>query len=331
MATLLLLLLLLQLLNLNNMLSTEAISASTQNISPSAEMPCWLVVDFDGTCSERDTTPLLPKLASILESDRTDKIMEQEERIARFAELEEEFFRLYNTAKENMCHETMSLDEALDSLDDVSNHVTEKVSSSGSLRGLCVLSKRIRQIIDTNEDISERVKLRPDCVEVIAKATNMQWKLGVLSINWCPALIDAALVQKIIRHKRKFDNQKSSADINIPIWSNSIDAAGKISLHVPGALAKKERISELKSSLGDQSTVIYVGDSSTDLSALVEADIGILIGQSKSTISIGERWNVRFIPLTKWHEITQQEGSTTDVLWTVDRWSEIGEFLLCFK
>jgi hypothetical protein len=52
------------------------------------------LVGFDGTCSEKDTTPLLPKLALILERDQED----MEERLSVFTELENEFFSLYAAA-----------------------------------------------------------------------------------------------------------------------------------------------------------------------------------------------------------------------------------------
>jgi 2-hydroxy-3-keto-5-methylthiopentenyl-1-phosphate phosphatase len=205
-----------------------------------------------------------------------------------------------------MCHKTMSLDEALNSLDIASNHVTEKVSSSGVLRGLCVPPERIFQIIEDDEEVGDHVRLHPGCVEVITQATNKKWRLGVLSINWCPSLIDAALVRELVRHN---NNQNSAAEFETPIWSNSVDGEGNVSLRVPGALAKKDRISELKSSIGDESTVMYVGDSLTDLAALVEADIVILIGQSKSTIAIAELWGVKVIPLKQRHKMTE-DGDT---------------------
>ena len=324
---------------------TEALTPKTTTLPASpSKGTCWLVVDFDGTCTESDTTPLLPKLASLVENDSD---AERERRQQKFNELETEFYTLYDAAKKSMNtnkDKMTSLDQALDVLDDASNDVTDKVSTSGILKGIDVPTSKITQVIDENKEFAEKVKLREECIEVITKSINnkqQQWKLGILSINWCPSLIDAVLVERL----RSSHQQKSSASdstgiefTNPPIWSNSIDKSGVVSLQVPGAIAKKERISQLKSSVDQQATVVvYVGDSSTDLAALLEADVGILIGRSQSTIAIAQQWGVRVIPLTKRSQIIlekgqqqQQQGEDVEsskILWTVDTWSEIGDFL----
>ena len=58
----------------------------------------WIVVDFDGTCSVRDTTPLLPKLAALHDNDNNDvgdpsceaTVVTKQERLQTFAQLEQE-------------------------------------------------------------------------------------------------------------------------------------------------------------------------------------------------------------------------------------------------
>eukprot|EP00978_Attheya_sp_CCMP212_P011155 scaffold27341_cov48-Attheya_sp.AAC.1 len=300
----------------------------------------WLVVDFDGTCSERDTTPLLPQLAAVLHGDSV------EQRLSTFAELESEFFRLYAAAKSKMCPTTMSLEDALDSLDQVSNEVTTKVSSSGVLRGLNVTPQDICDIIEKNDQVSDHVRLRPGCAQVLAQAircSRSNWQLGVLSINWCPSLIDAALLQPIWRHATEHDIPTSSSSSganksnnsndgqrqrplgskeHVPIWSNAVDHDGVVSLQVPGALAKKDRIVQLKAS----GLVVYIGDSATDLAALVEADLGILIGnsESSSTATIAEQWGINVHPLRHRQEfLLQEEGEITNVIWMAESWAEI--------
>ena len=56
----------------------------------------WLVVDFDGTCTARDTTPLLPVLASFLSDDNDSQ---RDERLANFKSLEQEYFGLLQQSK----------------------------------------------------------------------------------------------------------------------------------------------------------------------------------------------------------------------------------------
>jgi phosphoserine phosphatase len=277
----------------------------------------WLVVDFDGTCTEKDTTPLLPKLTAIVCDDIEHQ---QQQRLARFEQLEREFVRLYAAARMKMCSQTMTLCDALDSLDDVSKRVTEQVSKSGVLLGLSSASPEdILSIIERDSDVRAHVTLRSGCAPVLAQAMGSSWQLGVLSINWCPSLIDATLLRCL--PSTSTSSSGCCAQNDVPIWSNSVDQRGVVSQHVVGALDKKARIAKLKRS----GFVVYIGDSTTDLAALVEADLGILIGHSKSTTSIAEEWGIEVVPLNQRQAMEKDESAS--VIWMAESWSEI-ELLL---
>jgi hypothetical protein len=114
---------------------------------------------------------------------------------------------------------------------------------------------------------------------------------------------------------------------------------------VPGAAAKKARIASLRNhgaatqgtllqQQQQSSLIIYIGDSSTDLSALLEADIGVMIGHSKSTIAICERWGIQLQPLSKRLERRLRLDDNNDVdkddkhtIWVTTSWTEINWFL----
>ena len=168
------------------------------------------------------------------------------------------------------------------------------------------------------------------------------WNIAVLSINWCPALIDASIVQPVLKQRRSV-LQIDSCTTEIPIWSNQVDANGVISLHVPGALAKRDRIMELRRNIHQSSdsasVIVYVGDSSTDLAALLEADIGIIMGGQNSTSSlttIADRWGIQIVPLKhrRQHDfdaiVRDYSGIRRKqiILWQVESWQEIDEMLL---
>lgn len=334
--------------------TAAATPLSAAQISPQQQQN-WLVVDFDGTCTARDTTPLLPKLAALLGStgddDNDASTKNMNERLATFHELEAEYFRLYMSARKSLCPQTMSLDEALDSLDNASSAITKKVSASGILRGLSVPSEDILSLFETNDDLKERVRLHENCAEVLARVVasqtatksrcNRGWNLGILSINWCPPLIEAALLQPIRQHHKDIIEQEkpsttlSSSLSTIPIWSNAIDHSGVVSLQVPGALAKKARITKLKhqqqTSIGGRGLIVYVGDSLTDLSALLEADIGILIGYTQSVVTMAEQWTVDTVPLCKWNDQhlpqNQDAEASSQTIWLADSWCEIEDLL----
>mmetsp|Transcript_3191 Transcript_3191/g.6846 ORF Transcript_3191/g.6846 Transcript_3191/m.6846 type:complete len:99 (+) Transcript_3191:1030-1326(+) len=82
--------------------------------------------------------------------------------------------------------------------------------------------------------------------------------------------------------------------------------------------------------------VVYVGDSSTDLLALLQADVGILIGRSESTIGLASKFGVDIRPLGEFRidndddEETECATSSNDnagVVWLASDWNEIGSFM----
>jgi len=274
--------------------------------------------------------------------------------------------------------ESTTLYDVLDALDGPSNIVTEMVSASGCLSGLGHADTRevegmlnLHGVSKTDDDMREKtldiennredhhsddrvvVRLRHGCESTLTRIlaenkTNsnenthkcLGWSLAILSINWCPALIDASVVQPVLRKRRSL-LRIDSCDTEVPIWSNEVDRDGVVTLHVPGALAKRDRILELKRYIKQdcdqtQSVIIYVGDSSTDLAALLVADVGIVMGNSSSLIKIAESWGVEIAPLKHRHEHgfksllgmdTSEESAEKKILWQVDTWHEIDEAL----
>ena len=168
------------------------------------------------------------------------------------------------------------------------------------------------------------------------------WNVAVLSINWYPALIDASIVQPVLKQRRSV-LRIDTCTTEIPIWSNQVDADGVISLRVSGALAKRDRIKELRRNIHQSSdsrnVIVYVGDSSTDLAALLEADIGIIMGQissSSSVTTVAERWGIQIVPLRnrRQHDFGMilsdnfERWREQGILWQVESWMEIDEMLL---
>ncbi|KAL3805887.1 hypothetical protein HJC23_007848 [Cyclotella cryptica] len=383
----------------------------------------WLVVDFDGTCTQHDTTPLLPKLASFatrsrsslsssgdrpkssMVTDREAVLHEEEEydhkqdlerRLSQFQQLENEFLKRYDHAKASLVtndeqsdvfqmeeERLQAIHAALDALDEPSTIVTRMVSESrvlhglghadsNELEGMLNIHGVTTQQLENESDDRIEIHLRPGCEttlarillshsqshhdkEIIDAASDgnypdcLGWSLAVLSINWCPALIEASLVQPVLRKKRSILNQ-IYCDTEVPIWSNHVDGEGVVTLHVPGALAKRERIMELRRCLEHdfddtnenlvlsmtrtKHLIVYVGDSSTDLAALLEADIGIIMGNSSSTRTIAEKWGIEILALQDRRELgfdldvnNIKTGDGKRKLWQVDNWHEINLML----
>jgi hypothetical protein len=58
----------------------------------------------------------------------------------------------------------------------------------------------------------------------------------------------------------------------------------------------------------------------------LEADIGVMIGDSKSTIAIAQKWGIRIHPLSKRQERLPSLVDKTTI-WTTESWTEIDWFL----
>eukprot|EP00980_Cylindrotheca_fusiformis_P001172 scaffold321_cov95-Cylindrotheca_fusiformis.AAC.13 len=360
-----------------NMSAAEALSSSAASSSASKNNKSssltnnkkkkkWLVVDFDDTCTTSDTTPILPQLAGLFEKEErlssdnnnneNDDILQEKQRL--FSILEQEYLQLYGQAKARLQDENNNITtllDALEILDEVSNQVTAKVTSSGVLKGLRANQDCTDQMIQLLQKYSMVVPmppLRDHCGSVLSKINQSSsddddWDLGILSINWCPSLICALLQPHLLLpiipeddHAATADNDPAVSTTMPPIWCNTVDTeTGEVHLTVPGALAKQQRIIQIRkeesggaaAAAGEEDCifVVYVGDSATDLAALIESDIGILIGNSTSARMMAEQWgDVSFIPLKQYPTTTKETRERKNVIWTTECWSEIASLLL---
>ena len=325
----------------------------------------WLVVDFDCTLTKYDTTPTLPLLAALHSGDDDDQ---RQRRLETFRSHEKEYFDAYSATKERLLNadsgennndddELPHLHDALESLDDVSTFVTNKVSQSSCLAGLPSHPGKVADIINGDGELQRLTELQDGCTAAVANAYMNGWGLAVLSINWFPSLIEAAFVEPWRKHVHKHrqsddctgNGQKSQSigdDMDsIPradVWCNEIDSDGVVTLHLPGASAKRERIRNLKERLlrehqvatesadnveytgTRRPLVIYIGDSSTDKSGLLEADIGIMIGRSSTVLGIADRWKIPLAPLKERRELCDGlHDDDENTVWMADGWDDI--------
>ena len=279
----------------------------------------YFIVDFDGTCTATDTTGLIPRLASE-HTGRTGML-------GVWSEIEREFFELTSAAEQELMASRdmqLTLDDALAEMDSVSNTSTRKVSESKCLAG--IVPERVGSSLESLEQ--GQVQMRSGCVDVLAGAEDQGWELGVLSVNWCPPIIDAMLLGPL---RRRRGHRGGDANISpVACWSNSIDpGSGQVRLVVPGAAAKKDKIESLKLAGEDGGSVVYVGDSPTDLPALIAADIGVLIGDSKSARAFAEKFGVALEPLSDAAMRRDGEGGRRRrVVWVAEDWAHIDRVVI---
>ncbi|KAG1664830.1 hypothetical protein FOA52_007088 [Chlamydomonas sp. UWO 241] len=72
--------------------------------------------------------------------------------------------------------------------------------------------------------------------------------------------------------------------------------------------------------------VAYVGDSTSDLLALLAADVGIVIGSNRSLRRVCARFGVALRPLSSSVSLTDA-GASSGVLYTTNSWHDVSDFL----
>ena len=363
---------------------------------------CWLVVDFDGTCTVRDTISVLPRLAALAQSRvpqsekrnknnfpmddvlSPDAAIDFQGRLSIFSMLENEYFRRYTEVQNTIQATTTTttaaaaadddddgleqLAASIDQLDGVSTEITHEVSRWRVLQGLGkVPHTELKELIDLYKErqddlepgtgdapdrhatlgrVLESFSLRKGCLSVLRRSASRNYGIGILSINWCPALIEALLVHPLCcaeDHETVTEGGSSSESVtpplrfeDVPIWSNSVDGDGIVALPFPGAISKRDQILRLQQQQqqqqqqqreGTSGKVVYVGDSSTDLLAILQADVGILLGGSTSATSLAAKFGFAAKPLCDYHHGDVIAAATIPVVWTANDWNEIGSFL----
>jgi len=208
-------------------------SASNSNqITTSADKKCnWLIVDFDGTCTSRDTTPILRKLASSYANDDESKIILREH---TWSSLETEYFTEFEEAKKSIFNnkdQRLDLASALEILDAISTKVTYKVSASKVLSGIPTSREDMISTIMKDDAFLEAVQLRPGCISTLSEAILSGWEFGVLSINWSQIMINAGLLYPLqLELDKKSTGVKNLESFLQNTWSNEIDEEGTINL-----------------------------------------------------------------------------------------------------
>lgn len=280
----------------------------------------WLVVDFDCTLTQFDTTPTLPLLAALHSGDDD---VQKRRRLDVFAKHEEEYFGAYSAARERLLrhgdidididknniaggeddgdasgHTSPDLHEALEALDDVSNSVTKKVSESSCLAGLPLHPHRVADIISGNDELRRLTQLQEGCIPAVANAHKNGWGLAVLSINWFPNLIEASFVMPLRQHIdsseniEEMDGKESGAQANsddmrlTEVWCNSIDEEGVVQLEIPGAAAKRQRIRALKERLTKEHQLAATPLAGRDMLVMVGDSPTDLLGLLEAHIGI---------------------------------------------
>ena len=147
-----------------------------------------------------------------------------------------------------------------------------------------IANKHLLDDISTTNitDLVKEVVFQDNAKEVLQKLKNDNNVVTkILSVNWFKPLLDYCLTDWV--------SSENIISSSTPILMND----GGIDFGpVSTAQGKKDWIIKWKNE-GNQQKCIYVGDSLTDIGALLEADYGILFGKNKKVLEVSEIFGLK--------------------------------------
>ncbi|KAL3679899.1 hypothetical protein R1sor_022855 [Riccia sorocarpa] len=157
----------------------------------------------------------------------------------------------------------------------------------------------------TREEIQARAKnvtLRPQCAEVMQKLVRAGTSIHLVSANWSRDIILGGLPDlpedKLLLHCNEL-NFDSNGFADGTFDNTCVDAFDKEKmLRTLRRMASSETASISGENIDPESKMlVFMGDSPTDLLGLLEADLGIVFGESSRLRQLLSLYNIQLLPL----------------------------------
>ncbi|XP_028406600.1 bifunctional TH2 protein, mitochondrial-like [Dendronephthya gigantea] len=187
----------------------------------------------------------------------------------------------------------------------------DKLISSNLLKGIS--TKRLR-------DFAENVELLPGVFRVLESFKIFNLPFHVISLNFS---------QKLIRYVLN-----RHGTLPLEVHANALQfetgeelSNGALDKKFISAFDKEVQLQKIIENAGSNpGMTVYIGDSFTDLLALLKADIGVVIGKSKSLRAVCNDFGIVLVPLQE-RKNGMFENEEKKVLFSVDTWDEIQNFM----
>jgi len=267
-----------------------------------------LITDFDETISERDTISTLVRTAA------DNRKGEKEEFLAAWQEMVQWFLTRYHRVCDAWQDHRHSLVDYLKSFEELETASIQRVMSKGFLEGLTKEGLRT---------VGATVTKKADVERVLSRLRREGVAVEILSANWSKALIEGAtegLHDQIITNSLQYDVAGRST--------------GNIHLSAVSARDKLRKFRERKKNppnpdeVGDGGVkrTLYIGDSISDFLAILDADLGVLIGQNPTAMQTIERFR---LPTQRLQEGARFDASRRyqGTILLIDSWKVLDDFL----
>ncbi len=267
-----------------------------------------LITDFDETISERDT------ISTLVHTAADNRGHEKEEFLAAWQEMVEWFLTRYHRVCDAWQDHRHSLVDYLKSFEELETASIQRVIAKGFLEGLT--KERLRTV-------GRNVVKKPGVDQALSRLRREGVAIEILSANWSKTLIQGAtegLCDQIITNSLQYDATGRST--------------GNIHLHVVSARDKLRKFRSRKKNPpnpdgtgdGGVKRTLYIGDSISDFLAILDADLGVLIGQNHTAMQTIERFR---LPTLRLQEGTRFDASRRyqGTILLIDSWKELDDFL----
>ena len=297
-----------------------------------------LIADFDGTVSEVDTLGQLVQTATkhrtvAGDAGARNSFLEWRETVERYSKQQARIVDEWLNSDSRKTTDNRDvpavgpnlegLRRFLDASEVLEYTSTHRVMEKKFLAGLT------RQ---TLRDVGRSVQIRPGVFHVIEEMRRIGVKIEILSANWSKTFIEGAM-----------NGMCDQITTNSLVFDKSGRSTGEINLQVISAQDKLKHFLRLKSESYPATTApdamehhnaartrtgrtLYIGDSVTDLLAILEADIGVFIGTKQTAIQAMKRFGIPSRKIT--------DGASFDIcgedkctVLHVDSWETLGVFL----
>ncbi|KAF2094118.1 hypothetical protein NA57DRAFT_47016 [Rhizodiscina lignyota] len=290
-----------------------------------------LILDFDGTLTYSDTLAVLGNIQPTL--TRPKPSLTWNEIAVAYIQDYSTHEASYTPRKED--RRTLFQErEWLASLAPIESCSAQRVEEAGTFTGVTSsdIESTARKAVDDGS-----IKLRNGWQSLLTTGHDMD--VSIMSVNWSRTFIKAVLLAAGARVVDQSRFRLGESLHKLQIHANEIGGLereggsdGSLEGEIRTSGDKVRVMKEIGLGAEEKPTVVYVGDSNTDLECLVEADVGICMrdvdmgsGQ-KSLAETLERLDIDVVPLD---EITnqQEEGEGRKQLYWASDFEGIGRLL----
>ena len=282
--------------------------------------PKVLGIDFDDTISVGDTISNLCMAGLKAQKRIDDKTYEN--LFQKYISDQGDFMaaNLIESSVPSNSYQANELAQFLETYSKFEDSMLTPVESSGILAGISY---------NNLSSIGKEILLKPNAIDTLqfARQNFPGMESHILSVNWSKKFIGSIMEHNWAKSK-------------VPIHANELVgfsdeegellSTGSIDRKLTGPTQKGElfRTIVAKNTFNCDSPSIYIGDSLGDLSTLLEADIGIVIGTSKSLRKVCSAYGVQLKSLDT-IVLKEKSGFASEIispptLFVAESWAHIG-------